>query len=46
VVDLHRAAEALLREMRAGKLGRISLEEPPDEKHVVIEETGDATDTL
>jgi ribosome biogenesis GTPase A len=27
-VDLHRAAEVLLRELRAGKLGRISLEEP------------------
>ncbi|MHC1699149.1 MAG: ribosome biogenesis GTPase YlqF [Geobacteraceae bacterium] len=28
VVDLHRASEAFLRELRAGKLGRISLEEP------------------
>jgi len=28
VVDLHKAAEALLRELRAGKIGRISLEEP------------------
>ncbi len=28
VVDLHRAAEAFLRELRAGKLGRVSLEEP------------------
>lgn len=27
-IDLHRAAEAFLRELRAGKLGRISLEEP------------------
>ena len=27
-VDLHRAAEAFLRELRAGKIGRISLEEP------------------
>lgn len=27
-VDLHRAAELFLRELRAGKLGRISLEEP------------------
>lgn len=27
-VDLHRASEAFLRELRAGKLGRISLEEP------------------
>jgi ribosome biogenesis GTPase A len=28
VVDLHRAAEAFLRELRAGRIGRISLEEP------------------
>jgi len=28
VVDLNRAAEAFLRELRAGKLGRISFEEP------------------
>jgi ribosome biogenesis GTPase A len=28
VVDHYRAAEALLREMRSGKIGRISLEEP------------------
>ena len=28
VVDLHRAAEAFLRELRAGKIGRVSLEEP------------------
>ncbi|MHB8122264.1 MAG: ribosome biogenesis GTPase YlqF [Desulfuromonadaceae bacterium] len=27
-IDVHRAAEAFLRELRAGKLGRISLEEP------------------
>jgi ribosome biogenesis GTPase A len=30
VVDMHRAAEALLRELRAGKIGRISLEEPQE----------------
>ena len=29
-VDLHRAAELLLREIRAGKLGRISLERPEE----------------
>jgi len=29
-VDLHRAAELLLRELRAGKLGRISLERPQE----------------
>ena len=28
VVDLHRASEAFLRELRAGRIGRISLEEP------------------
>jgi ribosome biogenesis GTPase A len=28
VIDLHRAAEAFLRELRSGKIGRISLEEP------------------
>lgn len=28
VVDLHRAAEAFIRELRAGKIGRISFEEP------------------
>ena len=27
-IDVHRAAEAFLRELRAGKLGRISFEEP------------------
>jgi ribosome biogenesis GTPase A len=27
-VDLQRASEAFLRELRAGKLGRVSLEEP------------------
>lgn len=27
-IDLHRAAEAFLRELRAGKVGRVSLEEP------------------
>jgi len=27
-IDLHRAAEAFLRELRAGKIGRVSLEEP------------------
>jgi ribosome biogenesis GTPase A len=30
VVDLHRAAEAFLRELRSGKIGRISFEEPPE----------------
>lgn len=30
-IDLHRAAEAFLRELRAGKIGRISFEEPTPE---------------
>jgi len=29
-IDLHRAAEAFLRELRAGKIGRVSFEEPGD----------------
>jgi ribosome biogenesis GTPase A len=29
-IDIHRAAEAFLRELRAGKIGRVSLEEPGD----------------
>jgi ribosome biogenesis GTPase A len=32
-VDLHRAAEAFLRELRAGKIGRISFEEPLQQTH-------------
>lgn len=42
-IDLHRASEAFLRELRAGKLGRISLEEPLKEAVVV---TPDAVDEL
>lgn len=30
-IDLHRAAEAFLRELRAGKIGRISFEEPGED---------------
>ncbi|HLO26235.1 MAG TPA: ribosome biogenesis GTPase YlqF [Geobacteraceae bacterium] len=30
-IDLHRAAEAFLRELRAGKIGRISFEEPGEQ---------------
>lgn len=38
-IDLHRAAEAFLRELRAGKLGRISFEEPlKDTGEVAVEE--------
>jgi ribosome biogenesis GTPase A len=38
-IDLNRAAEAFLRELRAGKLGRISLEEPGDLAAAVLDET-------
>ena len=34
VVDLHRSSEAFLRELRAGKIGRISLEEPQPDRSV------------
>ena len=38
-VDLHRAAEAFLRELRAGKLGRVSFEEAaPDVVKTVVPE--------
>jgi ribosome biogenesis GTPase A len=45
-IDLHRAAEAFLRELRAGKLGRVSFEEPEPAIGVVVtaaagDETGD-----
>lgn len=39
-VDLHRAAELLLRELRSGKVGRISLERPGD-LEVAAEEMGE-----
>ena len=35
-VDLHRAAEAFLRELRAGKVGRVSFEEPAVEAVVGV----------
>jgi ribosome biogenesis GTPase A len=38
-VDLHRAAEAFLRELRAGKLGRISFEAPMQEVAEVVADT-------
>jgi len=38
-IDLHRASEAFLRELRAGKLGRISFEEPvPDVVETAVAE--------
>ena len=42
-IDMHRAAEAFLRELRAGKIGRISLEEPePASNELGQPETGNA----
>ncbi|MCM0084534.1 ribosome biogenesis GTPase YlqF [Geomonas sp. Red32] len=32
-IDLHRASEAFLRELRAGKIGRISFEEPVNDEN-------------
>jgi ribosome biogenesis GTPase A len=50
-IDLHRAAEAFLRELRAGKLGRISFEEPEPAAGVVgtaaaEDETGDGMNDI
>ncbi|WP_303721333.1 ribosome biogenesis GTPase YlqF [Malonomonas rubra] len=39
-VDLHRAAELLLRELRGGKIGRISLERPTDIRIIEEKENG------
>ncbi|HIJ87869.1 MAG TPA: ribosome biogenesis GTPase YlqF [Desulfuromonadales bacterium] len=41
-IDVHRAAEAFLRELRAGKIGRISLEEPGLAPPVVVNPEGAA----
>jgi ribosome biogenesis GTPase A len=35
-IDVHRAAEAFLRELRAGKIGRISLEEPAQAADIAV----------
>lgn len=35
-IDLHRAAEAFLRELRAGKIGRVSFEEPDQVAAVAV----------
>jgi len=42
-IDVHRAAEAFLRELRAGKIGRISLEEPVQATDIAasVEETSE-----
>ncbi|HEY7744724.1 MAG TPA: ribosome biogenesis GTPase YlqF [Desulfuromonadales bacterium] len=47
-VDLHRAAELFLRELRGGKLGRISLEEPGQEngEEAAAEENVDAPEGI
>ena len=45
-IDIHRAAEAFLRELRAGKIGRISLEEPGDAATVVVNEQESETSTI
>jgi ribosome biogenesis GTPase A len=42
-IDVHRAAEAFLRELRSGKIGRISLEEPNQNIHEA-ESEGTASD--
>jgi ribosome biogenesis GTPase A len=36
-IDLHRAAEAFLRELRGGKLGRVSLEEPEQDAGAAVD---------
>ena len=44
-VDLHRAAEAFLRELRAGKLGRVSFEEPAPPVVVAVTSTENAAES-
>ena len=41
VIDLHRAAEAFLRELRAGKIGRVSFEEPEQETAAAVVPSSD-----
>ena len=41
-IDLHRAAEAFLRELRAGKIGRVSFEEPEPAPPAVTNEVVEA----
>jgi len=47
-IDLHRAAEAFLRELRAGKIGRVSFEEPVQHPREAVgsEESGAETGDL
>jgi ribosome biogenesis GTPase A len=44
-VDLHRAGEQFLRELRAGALGRISLEEPGEQQNDTNAEVDEEEDT-
>ena len=43
-IDIHRAAEAFLRELRAGKIGRISFEEPNRITETVVTEEDDSAE--
>jgi ribosome biogenesis GTPase A len=43
-INVHRAAEAFLRELRAAKIGRVSLEEPPQPAEPVTSDA-DVTDS-
>ncbi len=45
-IDIHRAAEAFLRELRAGKLGRISLEEPTLAASITVSDEGTSESSL
>ena len=45
-IDLHRAAEAFLRELRAGKLGRVSFEEPEEEAGISSQANGELQEML
>ena len=45
-IDLHRAAEAFLRELRAGKLGRVSFEEPGEETGTACQAEGELPERL
>ena len=47
-IDLHRAAEAFLRELRTGKIGRVSFEEPGEHPREAVgsAESGDETGGL
>jgi len=48
VVDMHRAAEAFLRELRGGKIGRVSFERPMknNENKEIAGDSGDAPEAV